>query len=99
VGVTAVKLDPVVKYTLGRIGLFVVVALLLLPFPVDLLLKLMLALITAFGLQFVVLRKWRAEMIGRVDDTMTRRRADKAKLRAALAGEDPPAEDRPAPRD
>lgn len=81
-------LSPVTKYTLGRIGLFVAVALVLLPVPADLLLKLMIALIVSFGLQFVVLRRWRAQMIGQVDESMSRRRAQKAKLRSALAGED-----------
>ena len=81
-------MNPMVKFTLGRIGLFVLIALLLLPVPIDLLLKLMIAIIGSFALQFVVLRKWRAEMIGQVDQVANRRRADKAKLRAALAGED-----------
>jgi Protein of unknown function (DUF4229) len=85
-GVIAVT--PVVKYTLGRVGLFVVVALLLLPVPVDLLVKLMVALIASFGLQFVVLRKWRLEMINQVDQSMVRRRAAKENLRSALAGDD-----------
>jgi hypothetical protein len=79
-----------VKFTLGRVGLFVVIALVLWPVPIDLLLKLMLAIIASFGLQFVVLRKWRTEMISQVDDVASRRRAEKEKLRAALAGEDEP---------
>jgi hypothetical protein len=79
-----------VKFTLGRVGLFVVIALVLWPVPIDLLLKLMLAIIGSFGLQFVLLRKWRAEMIGQVDQVASRRRAEKEKLRAALAGEDEP---------
>jgi hypothetical protein len=79
---------PFVKYTLGRVGLFVLIALLLLPVPIDLLLKLMLALVASFALQFVVLRKWRQEMIGYVDRSATRRRAEKDKLRRALAGDD-----------
>jgi uncharacterized membrane protein len=79
-----------VKFTLGRVGLFVVLSLVLWPVPIDLLLKLMLAIIGSFGLQFVVLRKWRMEMIGQVDEVASRRRAEKEKLRAALAGEDEP---------
>ncbi len=82
-------MSPAVKYTLGRVGLFVVVALLLWPVPdIDLLVKLMVAIIASFGLQFVLLRKWRLEMIGQVDQAVTRRKADKAKLRSALAGDD-----------
>ncbi|GIH13430.1 DUF4229 domain-containing protein [Rugosimonospora africana] len=82
------RLSPAVKYTLGRVGLFVVVSLLLWPVPIDLLVKLMIAIIASFGLQFVLLGKWRNEMIGQVDQAVTRRKADKAKLRSALAGED-----------
>lgn len=81
-------LSPAAKYTLGRVGLFVVVALLLWPVPIDLLVKLMIAIIASFGLQFVLLRKWRDEMIGQVDRAVTRRKAEKAKLRSALAGEE-----------
>ncbi|GAA5177425.1 hypothetical protein GCM10023322_02060 [Rugosimonospora acidiphila] len=82
-------MSPAVKYTLGRVGLFVVVALVLWPVPdIDLLVKLMVAIIASFGLQFVLLRKWRMEMIGQVDQAVTRRKADKAKLRSALAGDD-----------
>jgi len=47
----------------------------------------------AFALQFVVLRKWRLEMIGQVDASMARRRQEKQQLRAALAGEEKPPED------
>jgi hypothetical protein len=83
-----VTLSPAAKYTLGRVGLFVVVALLLWPVPIDLLVKLMIAIIASFGLQFVLLRRWRDEMIGQVDRAVTRRKAEKAKLRSALAGEE-----------
>ncbi|MBO0871354.1 MAG: DUF4229 domain-containing protein [Micromonosporaceae bacterium] len=89
-------MNPVAKYTLGRLGLFVVVAalLLVLPLPIDPLLKVGVAMLVAFGLQFVVLRKWRAEMINQVDVSMADRRERKQRLRAALAGEEsePPAE-------
>jgi hypothetical protein len=82
-------LSPFVKYTLGRVGLFVVIALLLLPVPVDLLLKLLIALVLSAGLQFVVLRKWRREMIDYVDKSAAKRREEKANLRRALAGDEP----------
>jgi Protein of unknown function (DUF4229) len=89
VGVTGEpRFSPVLKYTLGRVGLFVVVALLLLPLPLDLLVKLMVALVASFGLQFVVLRRWRAQMIDYVDGAATRRREARQRLRTALAGED-----------
>lgn len=81
-------MNPMLKYTLGRIGLFVLVALLLLPVPMQLLVKLMVAVIVSFGLQFVLLRKWRAQMIDQVDHSVGQRRAAREKLRSALAGED-----------
>jgi hypothetical protein len=83
-------ISPVVKFTLGRVGLFVLIGLLLWPVPIDLLLKLMIALVVSVPLQFIVLRKWRADMIDYVDQAATRRRTEKEKLRAALAGEDEP---------
>jgi Protein of unknown function (DUF4229) len=83
-------MNPMVKFTLGRVGLFVAIALVLWPVPVDLLVKLMIAVVGSFALQFVVLRRWRAEMIGQVDQAAGKRRAEKEKLRAALAGEDEP---------
>jgi uncharacterized protein DUF4229 len=86
-------MTPAVKYTLGRLGLFLGCALVLLPVPLDLWVKLMIALVASFALQFVLLRKWRLEMIGQVDRAMTRRRQDKERLRSALAGEDEPADD------
>jgi len=79
-----------VKFTLGRVGLFVLISLALWPVPIDLLLKLMIAIIASFGLQFVVLRKWRAEMFGQVYLVNGPPSAEKEKLRAALSGEDEP---------
>jgi hypothetical protein len=81
-------MSPAVKYTLGRVGLFVACVLVLAPTPLNLFLKLMIALVVSFALQFVVLRKWRLEMIGQVDQAMSRRKQEKERLRAALAGED-----------
>ncbi len=81
-------MTPAIKYTLGRVGLFVACALVLAPTPLNLFLKLMIALIVSFGLQFVVLRKWRQEMMGQVDAAMAKRKQEKEHLRAALAGED-----------
>jgi len=92
---TKVLLPPAVKYTLGRVGLFVLIALVLLPVPgLDLLIKLMIALIVSACLQFVVLRRWRSEMINQIDSSVARSRAEKQKLRAALAGEHAPANER-----
>ena len=55
-------MSPAVKYTLGRIGLFVVVLLVLWPLDLDILLKLMVAVLVSAGLSFFVLRKLRDEM-------------------------------------
>jgi Protein of unknown function (DUF4229) len=87
--VTPVNVPPTVKYTLGRVGLFALVfgALLLVP-GMSLLLKLMIAILASFGLQFVLLAKWRREMIGHIDSSVAKSRADKAKLRDALAGDE-----------
>ncbi len=83
------SLPPTVKYTLGRVGLFVVVfgALLLVP-RIDLLLRVMIAIIASFGLQFLLLGKWRREMIDYIDGSVRKSKEEKAKLRAALSGED-----------
>jgi len=88
--VTTVNLPPTVKYTLGRVGLFVLVfgALLLVP-GLNLFVKLMIAILASFGLQFVLLRKWREEMIAYIDGSVSKSKAEKAKLRAALAGDEP----------
>jgi hypothetical protein len=86
--------SPVVKYTLGRLGLFLACALVLVlvPVPLNLWVKLMVAVLASFALQFVLLGRWRREMIGQVDATMARRRAEQEKLRSAMAGDDEPPE-------
>jgi len=81
-------MTPALKYTLGRVGLFVLCAVALLPVPLNIWVKLMIAVVASFALQHVLLRKWRQEMIGQVDAAMARRRQEKDKLRSALAGED-----------
>ena len=83
-------MNPVAKYTLGRLGLFALCALVLLavPVPVNVFIKLMVALLASIALQFVLLRSWRREMIGYLDGAIARRRDEREKLRAALAGED-----------
>jgi hypothetical protein len=81
-------MSPALKYTLGRLGLFFACALVLVPVPLDLWVKLMIAVVGSFALQLVVLRKWRQEMVSQVDQAMTRRRQERNKLRSALAGDD-----------
>ncbi|MEE6261161.1 DUF4229 domain-containing protein [Plantactinospora sonchi] len=84
-------MSPAVKYTLGRIGLFVVVALALWPVEMNLFLKLMLAVAFSAALSFFLLRGWRDQMAQQLAGASERRRTEKERLRAALAGEDQPA--------
>ncbi len=66
-------MSPAVKYTLGRFGLFVVVLVLLLPVPLDFLVKTMIALVASAIFSYFLLARWREE---------------KQRLRAALAGDE-----------
>ena len=83
-------MNAAVKYTLSRVLLFIACLAALVPVPLNLWVKLMIAVVVSFALQFVLLRKWRQEMIGEVDQAVARRRRDKQRLRAALAGDDGP---------
>ncbi|SCG62795.1 DUF4229 domain-containing protein [Micromonospora coxensis] len=78
------------KYTLGRIGLFVVVLLALLPVDMNIFLKLMVALAFSAAASFFLLRGWRDEMAEEMAAAAERRRAEKERLRSALAGDDQP---------
>jgi hypothetical protein len=81
-------MSPAVKYTLGRIGLFAFVALALWPVDLNVFIKLMLAVVFSAALAFFLLRKWRDEMAGQMEGAAQRRRAEKDRLRSALAGDD-----------
>jgi hypothetical protein len=81
-------MNPAVKYTLGRIGLFLLVFLVLWPVDLNVLVKLMIALVFSAALAFFLLRRWRDEMAGRLATAAERRKADRDRLRSALAGED-----------
>ncbi|MEV7229012.1 MULTISPECIES: DUF4229 domain-containing protein [Polymorphospora] len=81
-------MSPGVKYTLGRLGLFLAVALVLWPVPLNLFVKLMLAVIISAALAFFLLRGLRDQMAEQLSDSVTRRRTEKEKLRSALAGDD-----------
>ncbi len=91
------------KYTLGRVLLFALAALALLPFRMNLLLTLMIALVASMVLSYFLLRRWRNEFAEQIADGARKRREQKEQLRAALAGEDapptpPPGEDKqPSP--
>lgn len=82
-----------VKFTLGRFGMFLAVFLMLLPFrEPSLLVKLMIAVVVSFALSWFLLRGWRDEMSVEWAERLQRRKAAKEELRAALAGEDQPAD-------
>ena len=81
-------MSPALKYTLGRIGLFVIIALAVLPFGLNLFVSLMIALVVSMPLSYFLLRKWREQMAERIDDSVQRRKDDRKRLRAALSGDD-----------
>ncbi|MEV0939317.1 MULTISPECIES: DUF4229 domain-containing protein [Micromonospora] len=90
-------MSAAVKYTLARIGLFLLVVVALWPVGMNLFLKLMVALIFSAAASFFLLRGWRDEMAEEVAAAAERRRAEKERLRSALAGDDHPAEGDPRP--
>ncbi|WIM96749.1 DUF4229 domain-containing protein [Actinoplanes oblitus] len=81
-------MSPAVKYTLGRLGLFVVVFAALFPLPLNILVKAMIAFVASAGFAFFLLRKWRDQMAEQLGSAAQRRAAEKARLRSALAGDD-----------
>lgn len=81
-------MSPAIKYTLGRVGLFVAVAVALLPFRLNPFLTLMIALLVSMPLSYLLLRRWRDRMAERLEDSMSARRVQREKLRAALSGDD-----------
>ncbi|MFC0007876.1 DUF4229 domain-containing protein [Micromonospora siamensis] len=91
-------MSAAVKYTLGRIGLFVVVLAALWFVEMNMFLRLMLALVFSAALSFFLLKGWRDEMAGEMAEAAARRKADKERLRSALAGDDQPTDDEPGDR-
>ena len=89
-------MSSAMKYTLGRIGLFVAAFVALLPVNIDIFLKLMLALIFSATLSFFFLRGLRDEMAYEMAQSAERRKVEKERLRSALAGEDETADGRDA---
>ena len=81
-------MSPALKYTLGRFGLFVVVFALLLPVPLNFLVKAMIALVASAAFSYFLLAKWREEMAEHLGSVAERRAAEKQRLRAALAGDE-----------
>ncbi len=89
-------MTPVAKYSLARVGMFVLALLILLPFPLNVFVKLMAALLISLVLSFFLFTRLRAQMTEQVAGGVQRRRQEKERLRAALAGDEDPA-DRAAP--
>ncbi|MFV2113872.1 DUF4229 domain-containing protein [Micromonospora sp. LOL_025] len=81
-------MSAAVKYTLGRIGLFVAVLAALWLVDLNIFIKLMVALAFSAALSFFLLKGWRDEMAEEMATAAERRRAEKERLRSALAGED-----------
>lgn len=81
-------MSPLWKFTLGRIGLVVLIGALLWPTGLHPLVIAMVALLGSFLLSFVLLKKWRDEMLSDVDAAVKRRRVQKEELRSALAGDE-----------
>jgi hypothetical protein len=81
--------NPVLKYTLGRLAILVVcvVPALFLLTAVDLLVRLMIALVVSAGISYFALRRWRDEVSQRFATNARRRADERARLRSALAGE------------
>ncbi|WP_239152394.1 DUF4229 domain-containing protein [Virgisporangium aurantiacum] len=78
------------KYTIARLGLFIVAAAVLLVVPIELnpFLKLGIALIASAILSFFLLRKLRDDVANQLADGARQRADRKEKLRSALAGDD-----------
>ncbi|MFI1994672.1 DUF4229 domain-containing protein [Actinoplanes sp. NPDC020271] len=85
-------MSPAIKYTLGRIGLFLLVFAVLFPTPLNILVKAMIAFVASAAFAFFLLRNWRDQMAEHLADAAARRSAEKARLRSALAGDDLAAE-------
>jgi len=84
------------KYTLARVGIFIVCtvpAVLLLPASLDLLLRILIGAVLSAAVSFMLLGKLRADMAESIGVNLEQRREQKNKLRAALAGDDEPADD------
>jgi hypothetical protein len=81
-------LSPAFKYFYGRLGLFVVVFVLLMPTPLNLLIKMMVALLVSAVAGYFLLAKWRNQMGEQLSAAAQRRTTEKMRLRAALAGDE-----------
>lgn len=81
-------MSPAFKYFWGRLCLLVAAFALLWPTPLNILIKLMLALVVSAGAGYFLLARWRNEMGEQLSNVAQRRTAEKERLRAALAGDE-----------
>jgi hypothetical protein len=83
-------MNPIVKYSLARLALFVVVSAIVLALPVAVhpLIKLGAALLLSAAFAWFLLRGMREEVAQRLANAADRRSESKRRLRAALAGDD-----------
>jgi chromate transport protein ChrA len=83
-------MSPFMKYSLARMGIFVVVAaaLFFVPIPISPLLRLLIALLISAVLAYFLLSKLRNEVSEQVAGVAQRRTERKQRLRSALAGDD-----------
>ena len=81
-------MSAAVKYTLARLGLFVLLLVASLPLPLNFLVKAMLALLVSAVLSYFLLADWRNRMGEQLASAASRRTAEKERLRAALAGDE-----------
>ncbi|SDE39710.1 DUF4229 domain-containing protein [Glycomyces harbinensis] len=80
-------MNPVAKYFLARTGLFAAIAVPL-AFVLNLWAALAVGLLGSMVLGFALLRGQREAMIDHIDAGVKRRKEEKERLRAELAGED-----------
>jgi hypothetical protein len=81
-------MSPLAKYTLGRIGLFVIVLAALVPVGLNFFVAAMVALVASAGFSYFLMAKWRNEVAEQLSSAARRRQAEKKRLRAALAGDE-----------
>lgn len=83
-------MSPFLKYTLARLGLFGLAALVMLSIPLDIsvLLKLMIAVLVSAVAAFFLLRGLREDASVQAVGMAERRAENKERLRAALNGDD-----------
>jgi hypothetical protein len=82
--------SPFLKYTLARLGLFVLVAaaMLVLPLGIEPLLRLLIAVVVSAALAFFLLKGLREQASVHAVGMVERRSEKRERLRAALNGDD-----------